>query len=86
MTNQYTKRKELITQKNRKEIFWNLINSGLAGTLILLGALTTGEITAESFYFALLTAIIVAVTQFKDYWLNEKKEYSSTKLFNFIKV
>jgi len=70
----------------KKEIIWNLVNSGLAGLLVLLGALTTGEISAESFCIALLTAMIVAVTQFKDYWTTEKKEYSSTKLFSFIKM
>jgi hypothetical protein len=69
----------------RKEIIWNLINSGISGTLVLLGALTTGGIDVKSFCVALITALIVAVTQFKDYWKSEEKEYSS-KNYGFMKI
>ena len=71
------------TQK--KEILWNITNSALAGVLVLLGALTTGEIDAKSFYIALLAAVIVAISQFKEYWTSEKAEYCTPKLFSFIK-
>ena len=70
----------------KQEILWNIINSSLAGILVLLGALTSGEISPESICIALVTAFIVAITQFKDYWTNEKREYSNTKLFAFIRL
>ena len=71
-----------LTQK--KEIVWNIVNSGLAGALVLLGSLTSGEITPNGFLVALVASLIVACSQFKDYWSNEKSEYS-TKLFSIIK-
>ncbi|MFA6190679.1 MAG: hypothetical protein WC711_04205 [Candidatus Staskawiczbacteria bacterium] len=82
MANQYTKKK-LISQQNRKEIFWNLLNSGLAGALVFLGSLTSGKITWQGLVFGLIASAIVIITKFKDYWDGEKKEYS-TKLFKFL--
>lgn len=70
----------------KKEIVWNIINSGLAGILVLLGALTAGEISVESFCIALVTALIVALTQFKNYWQGEEKEYRTTKSYGFMKL
>lgn len=66
-----------------KEIIWNLVNAGLAGVLVLLGAFTTGNINPESISVAVVAALIVTITQFKDYWLSEKPEYS-VKLFKFV--
>lgn len=76
----------MINENNKKEIFWNLINSGLAGTLVLLGSLTNGSLTIQGISIAIVASLIVAVTQFKDYWTNEKHEYSNNKLFSFIKL
>lgn len=70
----------------RKEIIWNLINSGLAGILVLLGALTTGGISVRSFCVALVTALIVAVTQFKEYWGKEEMEYRTKQTYGFMKL
>lgn len=70
-------------KKNKEEIIYNLINSALAGALVFLGSLSSGKITFEGFGFALIAALIVAITKFKEYWKGEKKEYT-TKLFNFI--
>lgn len=81
MANQYTKAK-LISQQNKKEIFYNLINSLLAGGLVLLGSLTSG-ISWTGVGAGLVAAGIVAITKFKQYWDSEKKEYSN-KIFNFI--
>ena len=72
------------TQK--QEILWNLINSGLAGVLVLLGSLTSGGISLNAFCVALATALIVAITQFKNYWQNEEKEYKSNKTYGFMKI
>lgn len=74
-------------ENNKKEIIWNIVNSLLAGALVLLGAFTTGHITLESFWIALIAALIVAVTQFKDYWISEKDEYcAKPKAFGFVKI
>ena len=70
-------------KKNKNEIVWNLINSGLAGALVFFGAFTTGKITWESVMTAFITAMVAFCVQFKNYWTGEKKEYS-VKLFKFI--
>ena len=70
-------------KKNKEEIIYNLINSALAGALVFLGSLSTGEITFEGFYFALIGAGIILITKFKNYWDSEKKEYQKG-IFNFL--
>ena len=65
--------KKKISQK--KEIIWNIINSVLAGALVLLGSFTTGNITKEGIIFALIAFAIVAVSRFKEYWEQEEKQY-----------
>jgi hypothetical protein len=70
-----------------REIIWNLVNSILAGGLVFLGSLTTGQITKQGLCFAGLTAAVVAITKFKDYWTKEEEEYcnnNSNRIFNFI--
>jgi len=69
-------------KKNKYEIYYNLINSGIASLLVLLGALSTGKLNSESIWIAIFAALIVAVSKFKEYWDGEKKEY--LKAFNFI--
>ena len=66
----------------KKEICWNIVNSLLAGGLVFLGALTSGEITKAGIITSLVAAGIVALAQFKDYWKGEQNEY---RVFNFIK-
>ena len=83
MANQYTKAK-LISEQNKKEIFYNLINSLLAGGLVFLGSLTNGFSWAGICAGA-VAAGIVAITKFKKYWDGEKKEYSAM-LFNFVQL
>ncbi len=74
-------------KSQKKEIIWNIINSLLAGALVFLGALTTGEITAQSIGAAMIASLIVACTQFKRYWETEEKEYQHKKTFgSFIGV
>jgi len=68
-----------------KEIIWNIVNSLLAGALVLFGAFSTGNITFESFVLAFCAASVVAITQFRDYWSSERPEYHP-KLFSFIKL
>lgn len=70
-------------QKNKYEIVWHIVNSLLAGALVLLGSLTSGSITKQGFMAALIASLIVILTKLRDYWSAEEKEYT-TKLFNFI--
>ena len=62
---------------NKKEIVWNIVNALLAGGLVLMGALSTGEITLNAFLLALTAAVAIAINQFKAYWMKEEPEYSS---------
>ena len=70
-------------EDNKKEIIWNLINSLLAGSLVFLGSLTSGQITWQGIGAALIASIIVAITKFQHYWNGEQKEYSA-KIFKFL--
>lgn len=77
-------KKKIISCGNRKEIFYNLVNSGLAGALVFAGSLTNG-FSWEGICAGVVAALIVAITKFKQYWDEEKKEYTN-KLFNFIQM
>ena len=70
--------------KQSREIIWNIVNSLLAGSLVLLGGFVDGDITWKGLCFAVVAGLLVAVTKFQKYWSNEEGEYS-TKLFSFIK-
>ncbi|MCK9595423.1 MAG: hypothetical protein M0R35_07100 [Candidatus Omnitrophica bacterium] len=83
MANQYTKAK-LISQKNKKEIFWNIINSFLAGSLVFLGSLSSGRLSWQGIVFGLIASFIVAITKFQNYWKKEESEYCKTKIFSFV--
>ena len=73
-----------MTSNQSKEIIWNVVNSVLAGALVLLGECADGQITKAGFMIAIVAGAIVALSQFKDYWQKEKREYE-TKLFSFVK-
>jgi hypothetical protein len=77
----------IITISNKKEIFWNLINSAIAGGLVFLGGLSTGNLNKTSVIVALVTSGIIAFNKFRDYWVSEKNEYCEKPLlclFKFI--
>jgi hypothetical protein len=69
-----------------REILYNIVNSLLGGFLVLLGALSAGELTSKSICAAIVASLIVAVTQFKRYWELEAPEYSAKVLFGFVGV
>lgn len=69
-----------------KVITWNIINSLLAGSLVFLGALSTGNISWESVYFAFIASGVIAVNQFKDFWKNTEPPEVQPKMFTFIKI
>jgi len=80
------KQKNIISQDNKKEIFYKIINAGLSGALVLLGSITTaGEITLKGLFISVVTALLVAIQQFREYWLKEENEYCKTQVFAFIK-
>jgi hypothetical protein len=70
-------------KSNRNEIVWNIINSLLAGMLVLFGNFASGEITIKGLCAAFAAFFIVAITQFKNYWDGEKGEYAN-HLFAFV--
>lgn len=76
------KKSNLITNENKKEIFFNVINSLLAGGLVFLGSIQTG-FSLKGLYVALIASLIVAVVKFKIYWESEAPEYCQ-KVFSFI--
>lgn len=72
----------MISQK--KEIIWNIVNALIAGGLVFLGGVSSGEITLKTLEFSLVAGAIAALVLFKDYWAKEKPEYSNSKLFKFL--
>lgn len=76
-------KKTLISEENKKEIFYNIINSLLAGALVFFGALLNGGFDIKAVVIAIITAAITAIVKFKDYWDGEKSEYCKG-LMNFI--
>ncbi len=67
---------------NKKEIIYNLVNSTIAGGLVLAGAIAAGGITREGFIAALGAAGVVFLTKFKEYWVKAAK--TSSPIFTFI--
>jgi len=59
----------------KKEIVYNVVNSLLAGGLVLFGACSSGPITLESLGIALGTSLLTAIIQFKKYWESQAAEY-----------
>lgn len=72
-------------QKNKHEIIYNFINCGMAGGLVFLGSISTGELSLQGFTFGIIAFLTAFITKFKSYWAKERPEYSR-KLFNFIQM
>ena len=68
-------KKRIITTGRKEEIFWNAINSMLAGSLVFLGSFTTGGATMEGLKAAIVVSSIVAISKFTEYWKKEEREY-----------
>lgn len=74
-----------------KEIWYNIINSLIAGGLVFFGSLTTilanKDLCWETFLIGIglsvCTSAVVAIQKFKSYWESEEKEYKSN-LLNFL--
>jgi hypothetical protein len=50
-----------------KDITKHILNAGLAGALVLLGAISTGNLDGRAVALAAIAGAIVAITQFKQY-------------------
>lgn len=73
-----------VIKNNKDEIIWNVINAGLAGAISFFSALVaTGELNWKVIGIAFITAALVAIVKFKNYWDGEKKEYQ-VKMFKFL--
>lgn len=70
--------------RNKDQIFWNLINSAIAGSISFFSALlAVGEINARVIFIAFAASALVAIQKFKHFWDGEKDEYVG-KSFNFL--
>lgn len=78
-------KRELINEQQKKEIFYNIINSFLSGALVFFGTIVGAgfEFSFKGVCIAFGVAFIVFLTKFKGYWDGEAGEYSK-KLFNFV--
>lgn len=78
------KKKCFLTKKERKEIFYNVINTLLLTTIAFIsGVVAVEAVTFRVVFVSLLMGFIVGLTKFKEYWDGEKTEYS-TKLFTVV--
>jgi hypothetical protein len=70
----------LVSQDNKREILYNVINSALAGSLVFLGGMmNSGDITWKVAATALMASAVVGVTKFQTYWSREEQEYTGKK-------
>ena len=69
--------------KNKWEIYWNLINSGIIAGAVIIGGLTTGRLTTETLGASFLSGLLVFISQFKQYWQSQQGEYKP-KLLGFL--
>lgn len=75
----------IITEENKREILWNIINSFIAFLISFFSILIATDFifTFKGFVIAFSTGMITAVIKFREYWESEKGEYSN-KLLTFI--
>ena len=63
---------------NKDEIIYNLINSALAGGLVILGSLTSG-FSWNGVCAGVVAGLVVAVAKFKNYWKTQEGEYKTER-------
>ena len=70
------KKKKSPFKSNKHEIMYNLINSGLAAGLVILGSCADGQITLKGFGVGVIAGLIVLIAKFKEYWDGQAGEYT----------
>ena len=75
----------MMTKKAKHAIQMNLVNSALAGALVLAGSFTTGEISLQGISAALAASGVVFLTKFQTFWGKMmRKTGGQTSLFSFM--
>jgi hypothetical protein len=67
-----------------RKVFWNLINSLIAGSLVIIGSLTDGEVTSKGLMIAIVAGTAIFLSQFRDFWAKEEQEFTAMPMFKFI--
>lgn len=67
-------------KKNRYEIYYQVVNSALAGVLVLIGSLANGQITSAGVMSAILAFCLIFFTKFSHYWKTQQKEFKYSYL------
>jgi hypothetical protein len=77
--------KGILSKKEKREIFWNIVNSILSGILVLFGSFIGNNFnfSKEGILASIIISVMVAITKFKDYWDGEKTEYQK-RVFHFL--
>lgn len=86
---QSNKFKPFLSLGEKREIFYNFVNSILAGLLVFLGACTDGGVTSKTLAVGGIAALAVAITKFSVYWSKEEKDYKCGRnkkgqMFSFV--
>ena len=75
-----------------KEICWNIVNSLLGGAIAFVGALagSGGHLNGAVISVTGITALLIALVKFTEYWKKEESEYMDensrkyNEIFTFI--
>lgn len=70
-------------KKNKYEIKYHLVNSGLAAGLVFIGACADGDITMRGVMLAFLAGVAIFINKFGEYWKTQRDEYKCSYL-NFL--
>lgn len=78
-------KKDILSYENKKEIFYNLINSVIVFFISLLSILAATEFdwTWRGFAVAIVTGLLTAGIKFKDFWDGQKEEFQQ-RILTFI--
>jgi hypothetical protein len=64
---------------NRFEIYYHLVSSAIAASLVLAGAISAGGIDKKALLTAAVSAVVIFLVKMRDYWDGEKEEYENCR-------